>query len=155
MTYDLFLQYVAYASQFIFFPLVVGFVLWLIGISSEAKKVKAEAIRDLMTYRGDLASPEFRRALNKVSIVFHNKQKVRTEVRNLYQVINNPTSNAEHTKRTIVGLIYMLCKDNGFTGLSEYDIDQSFAEKNQAPDQESPAQILPSPISIEPKKDIL
>jgi hypothetical protein len=138
MTLIQFTNILSYLAEYIFFPVVVGFVLWRIGISTEKKKIKAEAIRDLMTYRGDLASPEFRRSLNKVSIIFHDKEKVRNEVRNLYQVINNPTSNAEHTKRTIVGLIYMLCKHNGFKGLSEYDIDQSFAEKNQSPDQENP-----------------
>ncbi len=113
--------------------LVVGLVLWWVGNSSEKRKIKADAIRDLMTYRGDFASPEFRRSLNKVSIIFHDKQDIRTEVRNLYEVINNPASNSEKIKRSIVGLIYKLCKENKFIGLTEYDIDQSFAETKQTP----------------------
>lgn len=115
---------------------VVGLVLWRVTTNSKRRETKAEAIRDLMTYRGDLASAEFRRSLNKVSIIFHDNKDIRTEVRHLYEVINNPSSNSEHTKRTIVGLIYKLCQENGFEGLTEYDIDQAFAENRQIPMEE-------------------
>lgn len=113
--------------------LVVGIVLWWVTSKSKEKEIKADAIRDLMTYRGDLASTEFQRALNKVSITFHDNGEIRNEVRHLYEVINNPSSNTEHTKRSIVGLIYKLCQNNGFKGLTEYDIDQAFSEKKQTP----------------------
>ena len=116
--------------------LVVGLVLWWVGKTSENNKIKSDAIRDLMTYRGDFASAEFRRSLNKVSIIFHNRENIRSEVRHLYEVINNPSSNSEQTKRSIVGLIYKLCQKNGFKGLTEYDIDQAFAENKQIPTQE-------------------
>jgi len=32
-------------------PLIVGLVIWLIGKSETEKRIKNEAIRDLMTYR--------------------------------------------------------------------------------------------------------
>jgi len=86
-----------------------------------------------MTYRGDYASADFRRSLNKISIIFHDSEPVRTQVRHLYEVINTPSAPSEQTKRTIVGLIYKLCQDNGFKGLTEYDIDQAFAENKQTP----------------------
>ncbi len=124
-------------------PLVVGYVLWLIGNSAEKKRIKSDAIRDLMTYRGDFASPDFRRSLNKVSVIFHDKEEIRIEVRHLYEVINNPSSNSEQTKRSIVGLIYKLCQSNGFNGLTEYDIDQAFSERRQSPTQE-PVENIPT-----------
>lgn len=117
----------------LFASLTVGYVLWLIGSNAEKKKVKADAIRDLMTYRGDFASADFRRSLNKISVVFHNKEVIREQVRSLYEVINNPDSASEKIKRSIVGLIYKLCQTNGFKGLTEYDIDQSFSESRQTP----------------------
>lgn len=129
------LTYIGELFKGIVFPSIVGIILWKLGTKSEKMKVKAETIRDLMTYRGDLASPEFRRALNKVSIIFHDSDIIRNEVRHLYEVINSPISSSEHTKRTIVGLIYKLCKNNGFTGLTEYDIDQAFAENKQTPSE--------------------
>lgn len=116
--------------------LAVGYVLWLIGSNAEKKKVRAEAIRDLMTYRGDFASADFRRSLNKISVVFHNKEEIRNQVRELYEVINNPVSTSEKIKRAIVGLIYKLCQSNGFKGLTEYDIDQSFSESKQTPTED-------------------
>ena len=64
-------------------PFVVGFAIWFIGNSAEKKKLKVDAIRDLMAYRGDTASEDFRRSLNKVSVTFHNDDEVRLEVRNL------------------------------------------------------------------------
>lgn len=123
--------------------LVVGIVLWAVGYTTEKRKVKSDAIRDLMTYRGDFASPEFRRSLNKISIIFHNKKEIRDAVRHLYDVINNPSNKSEYTKRAIVGLIYKLCQDNRFKGLTEYDIDQSFAENKQTPIEESPVPVSP------------
>ncbi len=95
--------------------------------------MKADAIRDLMAYRGDNASDEFRRSLNKISVTFHNDNEIRLEVRKLYEVINNPISDSEKVKRSIVGLIYRLCQKNGFKGLTEYDIDQAFPESKQEP----------------------
>lgn len=114
-------------------PFVVGFAIWFIGNNAEKKRLKVDAIRDLMAYRGDTASEDFRRSLNKVSITFHNDDKVRLEVRNLYEVINNSAPDSEKLKRSIVGLIYILCQKNGFKGLTEYDIDQAFPENKQEP----------------------
>jgi hypothetical protein len=108
--------------------LVVGFVLWFVGERAAHRRMKADAIRDLMAYRGDYSSPEFGRSLNKISVTFHNDDSIRLEVRKLYEVINNPSLNSEITKRSIVGLIYGLCQKNGFKGLTEYDIDQAFPE---------------------------
>ncbi len=151
-----------FSTNFLFPLLVglfVGLVLWYIGKYAENRKIKSDAIRDLMTYRGDFASADFRRALNKVSIIFHNQEYVRTEVRHLYEVINSGSNNAEQTKRAIVGLIYKLCQKNGFKGLTEYDIDQAFAEAKQAPliesslSSESPAVDTPVPSSPPPEAD--
>jgi len=128
-------------------PLVVGIVLWVIGTRAEKNRIKTDAIRDLMTYRGDFASSDFRRSLNKISVVFHSEGDIRNEVRHLYEVINNGSSNSESTKRSIVGLIYKLCQKNGFKGLTEYDIDQAFPENRQAPDDTSPNQIVNPPGS--------
>ena len=113
-------------------PLVVGFAIWKIGDTSEKKKLKADAIRELMGYRGDYGSTEFGRALNKVSVVFNDDPEIRLEVRNLYERINT-SPNSQITKRSIVGLIYKLCQKNGFKGLTEYDIDQAFPENKQEP----------------------
>lgn len=114
-------------------PLLVGWVLWFIGDRATTRKMKADAIRDLMAYRGDYASIDFGRSLNKVSVTFHGDNEIRLEIRKLYEVINNPTSNAETAKRSVVGLIYKLCQKNGFKGLTEYDIDQAFPENKQSP----------------------
>lgn len=115
--------------------LVVGSVLLLIGQKATDKKLKQDAIRDLMTFRGDYASTNFRESLNKVSITFHKNEEIRTDVRHLYDVINNPSSPQKIIERTIIGLIYKLCQKNGFKGLTEYDIDQSFIIPQQDPTQ--------------------
>lgn len=113
--------------------ILVGWVIWRLGQSSINKRDKSSAIRDLMTYRGDYSSPEFRRALNKVSITFHHDDKTREMIRSLYEVINNPSSQTESVNRKIVGIIYYLCQQNDFKGITEYDIDQSFPEARQVP----------------------
>ena len=125
--------------QYLLAPLVVGVVLWKVGEHSADRRLKADAIRDLMAYRGDYGSADFRRALNKVSITFHNDEEIRLEVRHLYEVINNPSSTSKTLERSIVGLIYKLCQLNGFKGLTEYDIDQSFPENKQAPQENAGA----------------
>ena len=130
-------------GQYILAPLVVGFVLWILGERSINRRLKTDAIRDLMAYRGDYGSAEFRRALNKISVTFHNDESIRLEVRHLYEVINNQSSTSKILERSIVGLIYKLCQRNGFMGLTEYDIDQSFPENKQAP-QETPGSLGPS-----------
>ena len=112
--------------------MIVGYVLWKIGDTAEKKKLKADAIRELMGYRGDYGSTEFGRALNKVSVVFNDNNDIRMEVRTLYERINI-SPNSPMTKRSIVGLIYKLCQKNGFKGLTEYDIDQAFPENKQEP----------------------
>ncbi len=113
--------------------LIVGIIIWVLGEKAIEKRIKSDAIRELMTHRGDYASTEFRKSLNKISITFHNDSEIRQKVRNLYEVINNPTLPAKSTERTIVGLIYRLCQKNGFRGLTEYDIDQAFPENKQEP----------------------
>lgn len=115
-------------------PVVVGVLLWKLGIYAIDKNMRTEAIRDLMTFRGDYASQEFRRALNKVSITFHKDAEIRTDVRDLYEAVNNPSSPEASINRKIVGLIYKLCQKNGFKGLTEYDIDQAFPETRQSPE---------------------
>ena len=115
-------------------PFVVGFVIWLLGERANDKRIKSEAIRDLMTFRGDFSSTEFRRSLNKISITFHEDPDTRKEVRGLYEAINNPNAIELNINRKIVDLIYDLCNKNGFKGITEYDIDQSFPEQKQAPD---------------------
>lgn len=117
----------------IFGPLVVGLIIWLLGERSIDKRNQNEAIRELMTLRGDHANPEFRRALNKISVTFHKDPETRKEIRDLYEVINNPTSLETNVNRKIVGLIYNLCQKNGFKGITEYDIDQAFPESKQSP----------------------
>lgn len=127
------LDYVISITAGILGPLAVGVAVWWLGKSNEDKRVKSEAIRDLMTYRGDLSSPEFQRALNKVSITFHDDADIRKEIRELYEAINNPSLLDEVVKRKIVGVIFSLCQKNGYTQITEYDIDQSFLEAKQTP----------------------
>lgn len=114
-------------------PLIVGLIIWRLGEKAIDRRNQNEAIRDLMTFRGDYASPEFRRSLNKISITFHKDTETRKEIRDLYEVINNPSSLESNINRKIVGLIYNLCKKNGFEGITEYDIDQAFPESKQSP----------------------
>lgn len=114
-------------------PLVVGVVIWWLGKNEIERRVKNEAIRDLMTFRGDYASPEFRRSFNKVSITFHKDEEIRQQIRDLYEDINNPNTSEPVINRKIVGLIYNLCQKNGFEGITEYDIDQSLPEQRQTP----------------------
>ncbi|MBI2196555.1 hypothetical protein HYU45_02970 [Candidatus Daviesbacteria bacterium] len=114
-------------------PLVAGLVIWFVGKRDFEKRTKNEAIRDLMTFRGDYASSEFRRSLNKVSITFHKDKETRKQISNLYEQINDPNQSPANIKRKIVGLIYNLCQKNGFKGITEYDIDQAFIEGTQAP----------------------
>lgn len=116
-------------------PLIVGLIIWLLGEKAIERRLKQEAIRDLMTFRGDYASQNFRESLNRVSITFHKSGEIRTDVRHLYDVINNPSSQQKTIERTIIGLIYKLCQRNGFKGLTEYDIDQSFIITQQNPTQ--------------------
>lgn len=132
-------------------PLVVGLVLWKLGDVGIEKRIKSDAIRDLMTYRGDYASTEFRRSLNKISVTFHNDENIRMDVRHLYEVINSPAPNPKSTERSIVGLIYKLCQKNGFKGLTEYDIDQAFPENKQSPQEI--VDIKTNFENIDPKKD--
>lgn len=115
--------------------LIVGIIIWALGEKTIKDRMKADAIRDLMAYRGDYASSDFRRSLNKISVTFHNDSEIRLKVRNLYEVINNPSLPSKNTERTIVGLIYRLCQKNGFKGLTEYDIDQAFPESKQSPQE--------------------
>lgn len=134
--------------------LVVGLVLYFVTNKSEKRKFRASAIYELMTYRGDFTSTEFRRALNRVAIVFHDQEEIRKEIRKLYEVINSPSGgNSEHAKRAIVGLIYTLCQKNHFKGLSEYDIDQAFPETRQAPsaDADQPTALPPAAPSSHPR----
>ena len=131
-------------------PLVVGLVLWKIGSASEKKKLKTDAIRELMGYRGDFGSTDFGRALNKVSVIFNDNEDIRKEVRNLYERIN-VSPNSPMTKRSIVGLIYKLCQKNGFKGLTEYDIDQAFPENKQEPQSvpnETPENLIKNETNI-------
>lgn len=120
-------------------PLVVGVVVWWLGKSEIDRRIKNDAIRDLMTFRGDYASPEFRRSLNKVSITFHKDKEIRQQIRDLYEEINNANTSESTINRKIVGLIYNLCQKNGFSGVTEYDIDQSFPEQKQTPTSVSPS----------------
>lgn len=113
--------------------LVVGLVIQRLGKRETKIKIRQDAIRDLMTFRGDYGSQDFRRSLNKISIVFHKDDEIRRDVRQLYECINNESSKQKTIERSIVGLIYKLCQKNGFKGLTEYDIDQSFPESKQAP----------------------
>ncbi len=114
-------------------PLVVGLILWSLGERAINKRMEYEAIKDLMTFRGDFASPEFRRSLNKISITFHKDSDIRNEIRLLYEAINNPSYTEKTINRKIVGLIYKLCWHYGYKGITEYDIDQAFPESMQTP----------------------
>lgn len=80
-----------------------------------------------------MASLEFRRSLNRVSITFHKDEEIRKQIRDLYESINNPVNPESNINRKIVSLIYNLCRKNGFLGITEYDIDQSFPEQKQTP----------------------
>ncbi len=124
-------------------PLIVGLVIWWVNKNESDEKVKNEAIRDIMYYRGDYSTPEFRRSLNKVSITFHKDEEIRQQIRKLYEDINNPINTTLTVNRKIVSLIYNLCQKNGFEGISEYDIDQAF------PERQTPA---PSPLPQESSK---
>ena len=117
-------------------PLIVGATLLWIGDRAANKRLKSDAIRDLMAYRGDYSTPEFRRSLNKVSIIFNKDADTRKEIRELYEAINNPSTQEASINRKIVGLIYNLCRKNGFSKITEYDIDQSFQEARQTPLEE-------------------
>ena len=116
-------------------PLLIGLILWILGERTIDKRMKNEAVRDLMTFRGDYASTEFRRALNRISVTFHKDSAIRKEIRELYEIINNPTNLETNINRKIVGLIYNLCHKNGFEGITEYDIDQAFPETKQSPNK--------------------
>jgi hypothetical protein len=135
-------------------PLIVGFVIWSLGERAIDKRLKQEAIRDLMTFRGDYASQNFRESLNRVSITFHKTEEIRNDVRHLYDVINNPSSQQKTIERTIIGLIYKLCQQNGFTGLTEYDIDQSFILPQQTPTEtlSKPESVTQSTSALKTKK---
>lgn len=130
--------------------LIVGYGVWQLGRRSIQRDLQATAIRDLMAYRGDYSSTDFSRALNKVSIIFHKDKAIRKEIRELYEAINNSLPQAS-INRKIVGLIYNLCQKNGYKGITEYDIDQSFPEARQTPvGEDSSAQTSSSPISVTP-----
>lgn len=131
-------------------PLVAGLVIWFVGKRDFDKRTKNEAIRDLMTFRGDYASSEFRRSLNKVSITFHKDKETRKQISDLYEQINDPNQSPANIKRKIVGLIYNLCQRNGFKGITEYDIDQAFIEGTQAPVADTSSQTI-SKITTSPK----
>lgn len=120
-------------------PLVVGLVIWWVNKNDSDKRIKNEAIRDIMYYRGDYSTPEFRRSLNKVSITFHKDDEIRQQIRKLYEDINNPINTTLTVNRKIVSLIYNLCQKNGFEGITEYDIDQAFPER-QTPEPSSSSQ---------------
>lgn len=126
--------------------LSVGYALVIVGRNNTNKQIQSDAIRDLMAYRGDYSSADFRRALNKVSIVFHRDGDIRKEIRELYEAVNNSTGK-ELTDRKIVSLIYNLCQKNGYKQITEYDIDQSFPETNQRPTGEDTPQSIPLPVT--------
>ncbi|MCB9808446.1 hypothetical protein H6770_04295 [Candidatus Peribacteria bacterium] len=115
---------------------IVGLFVWRLSQSAIEKKYKTDAIRDLMSCRGDVNSIDFRRALNRISITFHYDEEIRIDVRRLYELLNSEnTPGQKIIDRAIVGLIFKLCGKNGFDGLTEYDIDQSFAETLQTPQE--------------------
>jgi hypothetical protein len=128
---------------------IVGFIIWKLGQRAIERSTRNEAIRDLMTYRGDYSSDLFRRSLNKVSITFHDNEETRKQIRDLNESINNSDSRSSTINRKIVGLIYDLCRKNGFKGITEYDIDQSFPEQKQIPiaaGSIEASSIMPEPI---------
>lgn len=123
-------------------PLVTGVVLgllgWKLGEKAIDDRTKSEAIRELMFFRGDPSTPDFKRSLNKVSITFHKDTETRKEIRELYEIMNNPSPNPQLISRKTVGLIYDLCQKNGFNNITEYDIDQAFPESaKQIPELQS------------------
>ncbi len=122
---------------------IIAAALFWLGQWAFRHNYKTEAIRDLMTYRGNYSSIEFRQALNKVVIAFHKDAIVRKEVRELYETINN-SPRPESIKRAIVGLIYLLCQKSRFRKVTEYDIDQSFLELSQTPQPSQPHGTPPS-----------
>ena len=134
----------------IIIPVAIAVGLWFLGRKADDKRLKADAIRDLMTYRGDYSGPDFRRALNKVSVVFHDREKIRLEIRSVYNTINGANVNEEARKRSIIGLIYNLCQIMGFKSLTEYDIDQTFVQGSQAPDAslDNPRGDVPSTTTV-------
>jgi hypothetical protein len=111
----------------------VGLIVWLLGRWSSIRREKKDAIVDLMANRGDYSSTDFRRALNRVSITFHDDEKIRTQMRELNEAINGGEVKDKIINRKIVTLIFDLCKHNSFKGITEYDIDQSFPEQRQKP----------------------
>ena len=113
--------------------LISGLTPYFIVRHFENKKIKSDVIKDLMAYRGDYSSEEFRRTLNKVSIVFHDDSEIRGDIRKLYEIMQEVNTNADKLKRSIVGLIYKLCQKNNIKKLTEYDIDQAFPENKQQP----------------------
>lgn len=132
-------------------PLIAGLVIWFVGKRDSDKRIKNEAIRDLMTFRGDYASSEFRRSLNKVSITFHKDKETRKEISDLYEQINDPNQSPANIKRKIVELIYSLCQKNGFKGITEYDIDQAFIEGTQAPVADTSLQQISKSVNAKSK----
>jgi len=149
MSLDNFLNLYPFVKDIVW-PIVVGWVVWRLGEKAIGDRLKSEAIRDLMTYRGDPSSVDFRRSLNKVSITFHKDTAIRKEIRELYETINNPASAGININRKTVGLIYDLCQKNGFENVSEYDIDQAFPESEQTPPQTAPVS-----HDIKNKKEVL
>lgn len=85
-------------------PLSVGVVLWMIGNRSSERKLKADAIRDLMTLRGDNSSPDFRRALNKVSITFHDDADIRQDIRTFIRINKQPDHNCKNIRSSYCGI---------------------------------------------------
>lgn len=113
-------------------PLIVGWFLLKIGDINAKKRAQEDAIKDLMTYRGDYSHEDFRKSLNKITVIFHTDREVLDDVRGLY-VTTNTTSDTKMVERAIVGLIFKLCQKYGMQGLTEYDIDQTFLERIQTP----------------------
>jgi hypothetical protein len=139
-------------------PLIVGVVIgvfvWLLGQRTAERREKNEAIRDLMTYRGDYSSDKFRQALNRVSITFHGDEGTRKQVRELNEMVSGDSRTAA-INRKIVGLIYDLCRKNKFAGITEYDIDQSFPEQKQTPVGRDVPQDYPiAPASAQTSADL-
>ena len=124
---------IPYLSTYLFAPIGVGLAILFAAKASDRRRIKSETITALMSYRGDLASTEFSRALNKITVIFHKDKDIRHQVRQVWEVLNDSSKKAEQTKRAIVGLIYELCQKNGFKGVTEYDIDQAFGETKQTP----------------------
>ena len=126
---------------------VVGVAIWLLGRWTAVRREKGNSIRDLMTYRGDYSTADFRRSINKVSITFHDDEKVRLQVQDLNEAINGGEVSTTSINRKIVRLIFDLCQRNGFKGITQYDIDQAFPEQKQTPEGGSP-NTTPAPPEI-------